>query len=366
MWHPSLLILLSILLTPPLPGTSVQDPGEGEPALRDAFHRYVEAVQGGDLKGLFETVTGSEEMFFLTSSGELIRSRSGYRTFHEEWFAETGWEMPVELLDLQVGDERGHTLAVFRYRESAGEGLIRHLDSYFTLLWRLEEGRWKVIGDVCTPIGRYTAAPDGEVLLTRSQQQVLDTILQRRTVRSFRSDPVPPEHVEMVVDAARHAPTAGNQQPWRFLVVRDRERLDELGSRAVRHYLARYAEEVGPGAPPLEEIRERVGRAVESALSAPVYVAVLADTTSPYPRYAVQDATLAAGNLMNAARALGYGTGFFTTYFPDEVMRPLFGIPDHLTMVCLTPIGVPVEWPDTPPKKPLDEQVVRERFPGPG
>jgi glyoxylase-like metal-dependent hydrolase (beta-lactamase superfamily II)/nitroreductase len=193
---------------------------------------------------------------------------------------------------------------------------------------------------------------------------VFQTLRQRRTVRRFRPIPVPGEHIEAILDAARHAPTAGNQQPWRFLVVTDRERLDALNDMALEHYLRRLREEPSRTPADTTDLRSRLRRSLEGVLSAPVHIAVLADQECPYPDFAVQDATLAAGNLMNAARALGYGTGFFTTYFPDEVMKPFFRIPERFTMVCFTPIGVPEEWPVTPPKKPLAELVVHGAFPG--
>jgi nitroreductase len=66
--------------------------------------------------------------------------------------------------------------------------------------------------------------------------------------------------------------------------------------------------------------------------------------------------------LMIAARSLGYGTGFYTTYFPETRMREFLGIPDRYNLVCFTPIGVPAEWPPAPAKRPLEEFVVFEKF----
>jgi nitroreductase len=101
---------------------------------------------------------------------------------------------------------------------------------------------------------------------------------------------------------------------------------------------------------------------IADALSAPVYVAVLVDTEARYPDYVSYDGTLAAGNLMIAARALGYGTGFFTSFFPEEHMKRFFDIPERYSLICFTPIGVPTEWPQVPPKKDLDDLVVFEAF----
>lgn len=68
------------------------------------------------------------------------------------------------------------------------------------------------------------------------------------------------------------------------------------------------------------------------------------------------------GNLMIAARALGYGTGFFTSYFPGPEMKKFFGIPDPYSPICFTPIGIPEEWPATPRKKDLKDLVIFEKF----
>jgi nitroreductase len=68
------------------------------------------------------------------------------------------------------------------------------------------------------------------------------------------------------------------------------------------------------------------------------------------------------GNLMIAARALGYGTGFFTSFFPEVRMREFFHIPERYGLICFTPIGVPEEWPPVPAKKSLDDFVVFDAF----
>jgi nitroreductase len=198
----------------------------------------------------------------------------------------------------------------------------------------------------------------------RSEQQayLFDVIKTRRTVRAFRSTPVPEEHIMMILDAARCAPTAGNQQPWKFLVIRDRAKLDRLKKEALTWYLGGLQERKEATKEELETVGTAVQGILDNVLSAPVYVAVLVDSTAPYPDYVVYDGTLAAGSLMIAARGLGYGTGFFTTFFPGERMKAFLGIPPQYQLICFTPIGVPEEWPETPPKKALGELVVFESF----
>jgi nitroreductase len=99
---------------------------------------------------------------------------------------------------------------------------------------------------------------------------------------------------------------------------------------------------------------------LQNVLSAPVYIAVLVDSEAQYPDYVLYDGTLAAGTLMIAARSLGYGTGFYTTFFPEKQMKTFFDIPERYRLICFTPVGRPDKWPDTPPKKSLDDLVFFE------
>ena len=161
---------------------------------------------------------------------------------------------------------------------------------------------------------------------------------------------------------ARRAPTSGNQQPWKFLVVQDRAKLDRLKIEAVKWYAAAYEKRQASTPEEMEGLKTKMAAVMEKVLSAPVYVAVLTDSQSPYPPDNRNDGPLAVAMLMIAARALGYGTGFYTTYFPEAHMREFLGFPERYNLVCFTPIGVPVEWPAAPPKKPLEEFIVFDKF----
>jgi nitroreductase len=185
-----------------------------------------------------------------------------------------------------------------------------------------------------------------------------ETIRRRRSVRRLPT-PVPDFDLTRILDAARLAPTSGNQQPWKFLVVRDRVSIDRMKGACIEHALAaRRARGIAVTA----EVTEAVERSMQGYFSAPVYVVVLTDNESRYPTYNHWDGPLAAGYLMLAARALGYGTVFITDSIPEDVTRTVLDIPDRYTRVCITPIGVPELWPDTPAKQDLEEFIVRERF----
>ena len=197
---------------------------------------------------------------------------------------------------------------------------------------------------------------------TQDEMSVFEVIQKRRSVRSYKSIPVPEEHITKILDAARMAPTAGNQQPWKFLVVRDRTKIDELMSACITTSSEAYKNRQNPPAEELAKYEAKIKAYLQNIFKAPVFIVVLVDMQSKWPSYNQFDGTLAAGYLMLSARALGYGTVFFTDTITDQVTKQVFGIPDRYRRICITPVGIPEEWPETPAKKKLEELVVYDSF----
>jgi nitroreductase len=180
---------------------------------------------------------------------------------------------------------------------------------------------------------------------------LFEVLAKRRSVRRYKATPVPDEHLRLILDAGRLAPDAGNYQPWRFLVVKDRARIERIKKEAL--------------AATGHAVSDRRAAYVDGVLSAPVFVLVLIDPQASYPDCKLQDGALAAGQMMLAARALGYGTVFITSGITEKVTQRALGIPSRYERICLMPIGVPAEatpdgWPPSPPKKHLEELVAYE------
>lgn len=123
-------------------------------SLREVFDIYVKSVQNSDLETLFTTITKNKKFTFLTTSGRLIDSREEYYKFHEDWFKEKDWNMPVELINIHEEHHFGYTTAIFHYRQKMPDNKIHYLDSYFTLIFHKEDRMWKVVADICTSIKR--------------------------------------------------------------------------------------------------------------------------------------------------------------------------------------------------------------------
>ena len=199
-----------------------------------------------------------------------------------------------------------------------------------------------------------TAAP---AAAPASEPDVLALFAKRQSVRRYKPEPVPDEHIRLILNAARYAPTSGNQQPWKFLVIRDRSKIERLHAKCLELFSSRDA---GLTDEARAHRRETLEKGLAGYFSAPVYVVVLTDSQSTYPTYNHWDGPLAAGYLMLAARALGYGTVFVTDSIPEAATKEVFEIPERYQRVCITPLGVPDGWPEPRPKKKLEDLVAWE------
>lgn len=147
-----------------------------------------------------------------------------------------------------------------------------------------------------------------------------DPVLSRRSIRRYTGDPVGEETVERLLRAAMAAPSAGNQQPWQFVVLRDRETLHAITGF---HPYARMLS------------------------SAPVAVLVCGDPTAcKWPQMWEQDCSAATENLLIEAEHLGLGAvwlGVHPLQERVEGVRALLGIPESVVPFAIVPFGWPAE-----------------------
>jgi nitroreductase len=204
---------------------------------------------------------------------------------------------------------------------------------------------------------------EAKVDFNKNQKYLFEIFTSRRSVRNFMPDPIPEDHIMRILDIARTAPTAGNQQPWKFMVIQDRKKIDRLKAESVDLSVARARRRGESDEEKLKLLRQRMEKSYNGYCSASVIIIVLTDSKSKYPGYNEKDGVLAAGYLLIAARSLGYGSVFTTDSFSEEVVKKVFDIPEQYHQICVIPIGVPENWPDPPDKKSLDEFIVFENFP---
>lgn len=156
--------------------------------------------------------------------------------------------------------------------------------------------------------------------------EVLKAIETRRSNRKFKPIPVQNGDLRKILEVGRLAPSAGNKQPWGFVVVRDIEKRKRLAE---------------------------VARNQMWAAEAGVFLAVFSDSNNSlggYSKWTERDPMIAVENIILAAWSLGYGT-YWIGAFEEQKVKPLLGIPDDKKVICLLPIGVPAETPEQKPRR---------------
>ena len=152
---------------------------------------------------------------------------------------------------------------------------------------------------------------------------ILTALHSRRSVRAYTDEPVSAADIQVMLDAAMIAPSAGNARPWQFIVI------DDPTILAVAPSINQYA-----GMVP----------------KAPVAIAVCADLSlEKHPGFWVQDCSAAVQNLMLAATSLGLGT-VWTGIYPEESrvrgFSSLLELPPNVLPLALVAIGRPAKQPE--------------------
>jgi nitroreductase len=193
---------------------------------------------------------------------------------------------------------------------------------------------------------------------------VLEAIKGRRSIRAFRPDPVPEEDVARILDAARYAPSAGNGQPWRFLVVTDRDSLAKLRACSIASLERCIDASSGLADEEKPQVKDHYRSYAAGVFAAPLFVFVFV-VTDQHEDLAGFAGALAVQNILLAAWALGYGSCVQTTLFREDLVSKHFDVPADHQLVCVVPIGkVSVLPQEDSGRRPLDELVWRERFSG--
>ena len=157
------------------------------------------------------------------------------------------------------------------------------------------------------------------------KDNAIETIMTRTSIRSFTDRAVSADTVEMLLRAGMAAPTAVNLQPWHFVVVNDRAKIDELGGNGRQSQMWHESPLVIVVCGNMEKAMEGVGQA-----------------------FWVQDCSAATENILLAAHALGLGAVWTGCYpIEDRVanISQVLGLPEHIVPLCAIVMGYPNESP---------------------
>jgi nitroreductase len=161
----------------------------------------------------------------------------------------------------------------------------------------------------------------------------LQTILERRSIRKYKPETIPAEHLQQILEAGRQAPSSANRQPWHFVVVRDAEQKQRVAQACNGQMWMAEADciLVACGIPALTEKWYRV------------------------------DVAIGLQTMVLAARSLGYGTCWIGAFDPAKV-KEACGLPEELDVVACTPLGVPDVVPAARSRKDWNEVFSSDRY----
>ena len=198
--------------------------------------------------------------------------------------------------------------------------------------------------------------------------EVLDAIRRRRSIRNYKPDPVPKEVLDKLLEALRLAPSAGNRQPYKFIIVLDEETRKKLAAAcrfnpgrlngqefiadapvvivacgSVRKAITRYYKD--------GEVFLTIGTIPEEIDKDPIEY----DNTMPI------DLAIALDHLTLVAAAEGLGTCWVGGLDELEVRR-LLSIPNDMRVPIVMTVGYPVSWPEPRPRKPLERLIYHDKY----
>jgi len=205
--------------------------------------------------------------------------------------------------------------------------------------------------------------------------------------RQFTDEAVPDAVIRRVLDNARFAPSGGNRQGWRVIVVRDEDTRNALPD-LIRPTMQRYVAQVQAGEAPWNTIHATSlteaqiaatvvpDAMVQALVRAPVLLFVFLDLSvvASFDRHLDHVGVISGAsvypfvwNILLAARSEGYG-GTLTTFAAgrEPALKALLGVPDHYAFAAMLPMGRPVKQLTKLKRKPVEAFTTMEKFDGAG
>ena len=178
---------------------------------------------------------------------------------------------------------------------------------------------------------------------------LFETIRTTRSMRRLKPDPVPNELIRKILEAGVCAPSGGNMQRWRFLVIRDPKVKETVGALYKRAWDQQVAPRYRSGEPAPGMSRERFLRLLDAAEylaahihEAPVWIVPCLEGGTP-TRTSGSSIYPAVQNMLLAARALGLGATLTTLYLQfEKEAEAALGLPSGVHSYALLPVGYPI------------------------
>ena len=175
-----------------------------------------------------------------------------------------------------------------------------------------------------------------------------ELLKNRRSVRKYQNRSVSVDVIQAIISESTFTPSAGNEQPWKFIIVNDKEMLKKISDESKKNILARIAVN------PTDYAKKYQGMLQNESFNvfynAPCLVMILGFSNL---KNLYVDCALAASYFMMAATSRGLGTCWVNlgTEIHDPVMINELGIPDNCTIVAPITLGYPEKIPSAPKRK---------------
>lgn len=192
---------------------------------------------------------------------------------------------------------------------------------------------------------------------------LIQVIANRRSVRKFKDEPVPEEALSQILEAGRWAPSAGNSQPWRFIVVTDadvKRKIADVSTEFSKRAWAEFSPERA------RYLAAKGGSWDKSYMEKiPVLIVVCyRNVDRVREELLLGSAWAAVENMLLAATAAGLGSCIYTFYNVEEEnrLKELLGVPEGYRVAAMIQLGYSAIDPPLPSRKLLKEIVSYQRF----
>ncbi|MFX1319256.1 MAG: nitroreductase family protein [Promethearchaeota archaeon] len=184
-----------------------------------------------------------------------------------------------------------------------------------------------------------------------------ELVKKRRSIHYFTDEPVSNEDISHILEAARWAPSAGNNQPWRFIIVREPETIERIWETTTGIKV------------PISSHRSITVTPQNFIKKAPVIIVVCTDTQAYKgkqsnifaDRFCIQDSAITTMNLLLAAANRGLGACWVGMYREDALSK-VIKLPPTIRPIAIIPLGHTTSQEKSRPRKQLEEFIHYERY----
>ncbi len=172
---------------------------------------------------------------------------------------------------------------------------------------------------------------------------LFEAMYTQRAIRYLKTDPVPEESIRKLIEAATKAPSGGNNQPWKFMVIRDASTKATISDYYLRSWEAAYGGQAANPGSLQSHVRSSADHLARNMADAPVLImACLQHSGTPPSMAGGSSIYPAVQNLLLAARGMGLGSVITTLHKRYEAeIKTLLGIPENVETAALLPVGYP-------------------------